>query len=554
MQEWWRRKWPWLTVLLLLSGLHLTTISREFGGSLGGDNIVYFLLSRALITGRGYVDLYLPGEPPHTKYPFLFPLLLAPFHLFFRNPLPAMHALVAILNALAAVVLGAWCGKNFGSRRMGLIFALAFGTMPRIYLQSLHLLTEPLYMLICFLALNQASLHKKEEISFSRFFLLVALCLAAFFTRTTGAVLAAAVVGALTMTKITLRIGERRLPAAFPLLTVFLIFAAAWIIRNRLVGGESTPYMAEFFAKDPYRRDLGEIGLSDLGERILRNLQYYLPMIGNYTYTPAWFFHLPKRAGEMAGYVLVLMIGGGVVREVREGRWLAPFFVLFSVSVVLVWPYWEDRFILPLHPLDFYFLVRALEWPTFRRGGASFRKILLTVIFLALFVTQTYSVTWLALNRFIDGRRPAYPVYVSYYGLWSDKVINWADYDVPLVNATPEDLAMLDAYEKYLIINRVAGKVVPPGTILMSRKPMITYVYSGRQSVPFLPDPRVDRQWEYIRKNRVEGVVLGLEQNVLQPLFQQYPHRFQEIAAIRNSEAVLLKVLPEKTPPTSPPK
>ena len=64
-----------LSVLLAL--LNFSTIPFS-----GGDNFSYFLLSKALAEGNGYVELWRVGVPLHTQYPPMFPILLLPASLF----------------------------------------------------------------------------------------------------------------------------------------------------------------------------------------------------------------------------------------------------------------------------------------------------------------------------------------------------------------------------------------------------------------------------------------------------------------------------------------
>src|SRR5689334_11998006 len=43
----------------------------------GGDSANYLTLARSLLQRHSYTDLYDPIQPPHTKYPPVFPLMLA---------------------------------------------------------------------------------------------------------------------------------------------------------------------------------------------------------------------------------------------------------------------------------------------------------------------------------------------------------------------------------------------------------------------------------------------------------------------------------------------
>jgi 4-amino-4-deoxy-L-arabinose transferase-like glycosyltransferase len=43
----------------------------------GGDNAAYLTLAHSLLDGEGYTELWDPAAPPHTKYPPVFPILVA---------------------------------------------------------------------------------------------------------------------------------------------------------------------------------------------------------------------------------------------------------------------------------------------------------------------------------------------------------------------------------------------------------------------------------------------------------------------------------------------
>src|SRR5688500_3536219 len=69
------------------------------------DDGVYTIAGKALAQGKGFKLLHVVGEPSQVKYPFLFPLLLAPIWLInphFPENLPLMNALVVSLSVLSA--------------------------------------------------------------------------------------------------------------------------------------------------------------------------------------------------------------------------------------------------------------------------------------------------------------------------------------------------------------------------------------------------------------------------------------------------------------------
>ena len=437
ISSWLKKKWPWLLVFALLGAVHLTNVSSEFGGNVGGDSVIYYLLGKALATGQGYVDLYLPGHPPHVKYPFLFPLLLAPFHLAFKNPLPAMHAMVALFNVAAAVALGLWAGRRWGSERMGLCLALVFGTLPRLYLQSGHLLTEPLYMAFCFLALLLLPADKGAAMIPGRFALLGLLVLAAFFTRTAGVALALAVGLDLLLRRTTIAAGKRQLPAGVVLLVIFALAAGLWVLRNKLAGAEGLVYLRHFMVRG--NALLGSVGFNELAFQTYNNFKYYFYFLGLHSFTPGWTVPLPYLAFQVIGYGLFAVIVTGLVLELWRGRYGAELFLVLSMVMVILWPFMEDRFLLPVLPLASFYLLRAIKRglgfiPRPKAASWAMAGIMALVL-----VCQGYLVTRFAADRLADGRDPKVPVRVEGYGTWERPVINWAKYDLRFIGVDRED-------------------------------------------------------------------------------------------------------------------
>ncbi len=68
-----------ILLLLVLGGLQLALSLLVFSPAphTGGDNAGYVTLAHSLVERGAYLELWTPGEPPHTKYPPFFPLLLA---------------------------------------------------------------------------------------------------------------------------------------------------------------------------------------------------------------------------------------------------------------------------------------------------------------------------------------------------------------------------------------------------------------------------------------------------------------------------------------------
>jgi hypothetical protein len=536
------RKWCWLGVFVIIAALHFTTVSTELGGLIGGDNTTYYLLGRALATGQGYVDLYLPGHPPHTQYPPLFPVVLAFFELVLEKPLPAMHVTIALMSTGAFIFLGLWCGRRLGSEWMGMALALVFATMSRLYILSENLLTEPMYMLLCFLALFLAPEKKGAPLGPRTLAVLALAAVASFFTRSAGIALVAAVGLGLWRSQVKFEVRGWKVPGWAILAAVFLAPALAWYLRNSLVPTESAPYVSQFLAKDPYRLDLGRVTLADLLDRIRTNVKYFMPFLLRASYSPIWVLPLSDKVSIGISCILIPFMVGGMVRDFKDGAVTAVTFTLLSLAIILVWPFREERFALPILPLTcFYFFQGALwllRWALKERAG----RIVTAGLIALMLAVQIFTGVTLVKGCLGDGWEPREPVEVSGYGKWDQPIVNWAHYNVKYFGANDKEMAWIRRLTNYMIINRVAGDKVPEGAVILSRKPSLTYFYSGRESVPFLTDSRPERFMRYLGEQKVEYIVIGLEEKALAPVLKMWPDRFTIAVEIRGTPAKILKV------------
>jgi hypothetical protein len=90
-------------------------------------------------------------------------------------------------------------------------------------------------------------------------------------------------------------------------------------------------------------------------------------------------------------------------------------------------------------------------------------------------------------------------------------------------------------------MNYVLANVSPENTVVLSRKPMYTFYLSDRESVPIVPNPNPDWQWNYILERQVDYMIWGLDEEALQPMLEEWPGRFKLRAMIE--DAAIYKVL-----------
>ena len=137
---------------LALAGLHSVLGLLLYDPTLfpGGDNAGYMILGEALASGQGYRDIYLPLGPLHTKYPPLYPLLLAVF-----TPLGSFQLLK--LTSLALTTLAVWLTYRLADRLVGrgaaVVAAGLLAVSPVLLEYSHYVLSEALFVVLVVTAL-----------------------------------------------------------------------------------------------------------------------------------------------------------------------------------------------------------------------------------------------------------------------------------------------------------------------------------------------------------------------------------------------------------------
>src|SRR5688572_28626308 len=99
-----------LLVVGILVAVHvlLAFLTLEPRPHTGGDNAAYITLARSLIERGTYTELWDPAEPPHTKYPPVFPGMLALALLVGLKPWVQLKFVVIACSAAAVAFTFLW--------------------------------------------------------------------------------------------------------------------------------------------------------------------------------------------------------------------------------------------------------------------------------------------------------------------------------------------------------------------------------------------------------------------------------------------------------------
>ncbi len=485
----------------------------------GGDNAGYMILGDALRSLRGYLDLHLPETPLHTKYPPGYPAALAVLGLIGGLQ-------VYKLFSLACTAAAAWLiyrtGRRLFSTRVALGASFLFAVNPVLLEYSHWVLSEAFFVAAVLFSVaayagvaertddpsatvrdgarsdsprSATLLQRLRVLPPASWTLGLGAALAAFLIRTAGLPLLLAV-----LAFHALRREWRRLAVSAALVAVV---AGGWIVYGQMVGG-SQGYLNELLMRNPYDPSAGTVGLAGLVERGAVNLWTYVSAVLPGALTGR---RLQGDAGGTLTTLLGLAVTGlalaGWLARGRERIGLAELFTFLYVGLIAVWPdVWTDRrFLLPVLPLLLLYAVGAVEragtrWNLPGRG--------------ALVVGTAALLTLPALHS--AGTRA--PERVRCLQAYAD--------GSPCVAAP---------WASFIDAARWSRDNLPPGAIVVNRKPRIFFWLSGRQGRVYRFTDEPDLLMDDLEAADADFVVIdqvsGTTARYLVPAVRANPERFE---------------------------
>jgi len=319
--------------------------------SISGDNTEFVTLARALANGDGLTYTNLPEPRLATKYPFGFPLLLAPLATLFDGwtgpgsgtpDWVAMKWLVVFSFAAGMAALFLLARHVAGNIAAVAATVLAV-TNPLTVSYGHQVMSEVPFLVPSLLALwcLQRGLEQDGWRHNHWLWAGVVAAIAAYYVRSVGVVLIGAPIALLVLRRDWQRaalIGGVSFAALLP-----------WSLRNSAAGGGSV-YLKQLIQVNPYFPEHGLLDAAGLWERITGHLQFYLAQGLTATLWPS--FEATDQAITPASVAMLALLGGFAWRSVQQRQHLLLLiYAAFFLGTVLLWPWPGDRFILPLVPV-----------------------------------------------------------------------------------------------------------------------------------------------------------------------------------------------------------
>src|SRR3990170_8610512 len=503
---------PRIEKLLWFGGLALVLfcLALLLDGTLsktrGGDGPSYLILARSLVEGYGYADINIPGAPPHTQYPPVFPLLLTPIYLAFGYNF-LLSKLVIVASAVASLFVVRAFFSGHGGKLYGTFIAVLTGTNFFFLFYTNEIQSEIPYLFLSFLALLYASRHVPKPKAYQLFLALPLLLALAYMTRMIGVTLVAA---AFVTVLLALR-GREGLPAG---LKKTILFGAAasvpfviWNLRNSIYSQDIATYQSIFAQADYYSLDSGSAGLGSLFARFSLNSGYYFECI----YEMLALMPASEDGFWWAALIAVfLLVMAGFVKELFCRREMKDFYFLFYLGLLTVWPVFgqgdAQRYLVPLIPFLYHYLFSgfAFVW-----GGAASLTGRTTIgrgagflaLAMLLAVINTAGISYRSANpsgwNFDGGAR------VLDGGLFR----NVQSLGLDDLGANGLKKTMPCFYNYLLAADTIKGSLAD-SDVLMARKPEIVYLLIDKPVVRFPYTSQAELMESFIKEKGVSHILL----------------------------------------------
>ncbi len=358
-------------VLLAVSAiLYLANISPARFGFYHDDSL-YVATGKAVAAGDGYRIPSLPQSPPQTKYPPLYPFVLALVWRicpqFPQNLTPMLCVSVILVLLLHLCAWGYLHSRRYASPWQSVVIVALLSFNFRELLLATSLLSEPLYGLLSVAALwlSEAYLQSRRR---GTGLLLSLLVILALLTRMSGIALLIAVI-------VHLKRG-RILKSDFVILVLPILAFGLWLGWCRAAGSGSnirpeilfyTSYFHDWMqVLSDHAHQIGQPAITALVLLVLKNLVMSVVASTSIVVMGLSYQSLPTLWGFPVGLLSIVvsfsLLVIGFLKQRRSHPGILHTYSITYLSLHVMWPYTAfDRFLMPILPFLLLYFVRAVS-------------------------------------------------------------------------------------------------------------------------------------------------------------------------------------------------
>ncbi len=481
----------------------------------------YFLLSKSIVSGEGYRDIFYPDNPFNTEYPPFYPSLMALVLMVFPNTMICLKILSILFGIVSLVIMYSFFSVKYGNTENTNSLLNSNGTKPKIF--KLQATTINKFLLLLFVCTNPLFLSYSVRIVAEMGYLLFSLITIFFFEKYSGQN---------NSNKSYLSIGIISLILAFYtkmmglslVLAVLLYFFikkkykefwliggisffcfSPWIIRNILVSGLPMDYLTSIISG--YK-----IYSSSIPKLIFWNIIHYgysikdifLPgcFLDELTWELPSLFSLLNRENYFSlpfpalfSILLIGIIFFGFYRTIRKKISLITIYVLCYLAVLLLCPYnffLSDgkRYLYQILPFLAYYFVNGLSGiEKIRFLHFNIKKTIISFFVLIVIIPNLMCDIHLIkgnINYLLNYRNLSKEEKADYYAPW---------------------------FNVYFLAASWVKERLPLNACIMHYFPYTFYLYSGHKTIWFpLREQIIGETLEHIKDKEVDYIVIGTKE------------------------------------------
>ncbi len=329
----------------------------------------YLIWAKSLAAFEGFKDTSNPDPTQYVVHAPFYPILLAPLSWLFSNIIVPAKFLTVLFGAALILLFYVWTAKRSG-KSAALVGTFFLALNPLIILFSTHVLSDipfTVFIILFFLAAEKMAEFPDEEKWGWMFVLVLTL---GIFLREVGLTL---LLGASSY--LLFRKEYRRLLLVF---TIPMLFYMIWYFRNEVyVAGIENPPMRNMriFLSHAFTSD-GASMADEFIARLRINISVYLSQAKGLILFPQYLgrlFPVVTPSNPMMSQMMTILgyaqyplaalqyglFGWGVVVKFREMKtsWLVVLFSFFYLTMVLLYPINDLRFLVPILILVLFYAV-----------------------------------------------------------------------------------------------------------------------------------------------------------------------------------------------------
>lgn len=542
-----------LAGVLLVSGSLMAWMLNPYLTVVNLDSAIFCLLGKSLAQGQGYLLTSEPNPQPYFTFPPLLPLQLAALTTLFPKADDQTLQLVfkgsiQLMFLLSLPVFYLWIRQGLGKGPAVVLTAL-MAINPIVFKYSSDVLSDVPFWFFSITALwlvgLWASRAEQKPGKATLFLAAVLFIILAALCRQIGVALAISFLGFLAL--------HRHWRALLVSGTLFALLIGGWqgfehaYRLNHPVEADGLnqagvnaflskspvklEFIKHFLVVNPVSNDAAKTvqGPSQVVQNAMVRLERYTQISLDQISPPVTLKVAGKKQNLFHSFpflaVFWIVFALGLKEAHKRFTLFAPYLLLYG-GILLVYPYISPRFLLPVFPL------------------------ILVCVYLGLFKVKD------ALESRLNARSDAPPdatpksrlrwatavlvpgfLLLTFAGGHLPQTLRWVNAGHKIKKAHEAPSLKPENKGFYQSLVWLKGNV-PQNSLVISRKPPVTYYYSGRKSIPFPFTEKTDTLYGEIRakaaqygKNLphvylVEDTAFGETSRYLTPVFQKYAQHF----------------------------